>query len=89
MLLSLSPNGLPHNRYGFITSKHLGNAVVRNRVRRVLREAVRQLHPDLQSGFDIVFIARSNLVGQPFAPVKRTIQELCYRAGIVVEKDAP
>ena len=38
LILSVTPNGLTHNRYGFVTSKHLGKAVVRNRTRRLLRE---------------------------------------------------
>src|SRR6185312_15494468 len=40
-ILCALPNNLPHNRYGFSVSKRLGGAVVRNRVKRLLREAVR------------------------------------------------
>jgi hypothetical protein len=41
LVLRSVPNQLPHNRYGFVTSKRVGKAVVRNRVRRRLREAIR------------------------------------------------
>ena len=41
LVLRILPNSLEHNRYGFVTSKRLGGAVVRNRVRRRLREIVR------------------------------------------------
>jgi len=88
MMLSLTPNGLPYNRYGFITGKRLGKAVSRNRVRRLLREVVCRLHPHLQPGFDIVLVARHPLVGQPLAVVQRTVEELVQRAGIV-ESSAP
>jgi ribonuclease P protein component len=81
--LSLAPNGQAHNRYGFITGKSLGKAVQRNRVRRLLREAVRQLHPQLRSGVDMVLIARRPLVGQPFPEVKRIVSELLHQAGLV------
>jgi ribonuclease P protein component len=87
MLMSLLPNGLSHNRYGFITTKNLGKAVVRNRVRRLTREAVRLLHPRLHSGFDILFVTRSGLVDQPFGMVSQTVEELCCRAGIVVKNE--
>jgi ribonuclease P protein component len=40
LVLRTLPNNLPHNRYGFVTSKRLGGAVVRNRVRRRLQEIV-------------------------------------------------
>ena len=83
LTLSTAPNGLANNRYGFITGKYLGKAVVRNRVRRLLREATRQLHPHLQPGHDLVFIARQPLVGQPFDVVHRIVSDLLHQAGVV------
>lgn len=83
MILSIAPNGLVHNRYGFITGKQIGKAVVRNRVKRLLREAVRLLHPHLTPGYDLVFIARGAILEQPFIHVQRTVDELCNRAGLV------
>jgi ribonuclease P protein component len=83
LTLSLAANGLAHNRYGIITSKQLGNAVKRNRVRRLVREAVRLLHPRLVVGFDVVFITRRDVVGQPFVAICRTVEELCRKAGLV------
>jgi ribonuclease P protein component len=84
LLISVMPNGLPHNRYGFITSKQLGNAVTRNRVRRLLREAVRLLHPRLHTGYDLVLVARHALVGQPFSAVQRILEELSTQASLVL-----
>lgn len=84
MLVSVLPNGLAHNRYGFITSKQLGNAVTRNRVRRLLREAVRFLHPHLQVGYDVVIVARQAIVEEPFGTVQRIVEELCRKAGLVL-----
>jgi len=82
MMLSVAPNGLLHNRYGFIVGKHVGKAVVRNHIKRLLREALRHFHPNLTPGFDFVFIARGAIVEQPFAHVQRTVSELCNRAGL-------
>ncbi|MEQ8677561.1 MAG: ribonuclease P protein component [Aggregatilineales bacterium] len=84
VVMSYTSNTFPHNRYGFITSKHLGNAVVRNRVRRLLRESVRHRHLDIQSGFDIVFIARPKIVAQPAMVIERTVSELLRRAGLLM-----
>jgi ribonuclease P protein component len=82
MILSLIPNTLDHNRYGFIVSKTLGNAVVRNRVRRLLREATRQQHPRLDAGYDVVVIARRPLVGQLFSDVQRIVNDMFRQAGL-------
>ena len=45
-------------RIGITASKKIGNAVQRNRARRVIRESVRKIYPDLSNGFDFVFVAR-------------------------------
>lgn len=84
MILSVLPNDLPHNRYGFITSRALGNAVTRNRVRRQLREAVRQLHPRLQPGYDIVIVGKRALVQKPFALISRIVDRLARQANLLL-----
>ncbi len=83
MILSLLTNDLPHNRYGFIVSKSLGGATIRNRVRRLLRESARLAHPRLRSGYDIVVIARRPMVEKPFTIVDRTLTQLFRQAGLV------
>ncbi|MBN1395791.1 MAG: ribonuclease P protein component [Pirellulales bacterium] len=52
------PNGLPHPRLGISASRRLGGAVVRNRWKRLLREAFRLSRPELPSGIDLIVIPR-------------------------------
>jgi ribonuclease P protein component len=81
LTLVAAPNELTYNRYGFVTSRRLGGAVVRNRVRRVMRESVRLM--DLRPGFDMVFLARNAIVGQPYKNVNAAIHELVQQARLL------
>lgn len=49
-------------RFGFATGRRLGGAVVRNRIRRRLREALRVMAPSFQPGWDVLIIARPAIV---------------------------
>lgn len=80
--MAVAPNTLGHNRYGFVTSRRLGGAVVRNRARRVLREVVRLSTPGLKPGFDMTFVARNAIVGQPYSKVRAALEDLFRRAGL-------
>jgi ribonuclease P protein component len=54
-------NGLSERRLGLTVSKKLGNAVFRNRTKRIIRAAVFDVVNDLPQGFDYVFIAREGI----------------------------
>jgi len=85
LTLSYAKNHLLQNRYGFITPKHLGKAVQRNRIRRQLREAVRLQHTSLRQGYDVIIIARPVLLSQRFPHIERILSEMFDRAGLVVK----
>jgi ribonuclease P protein component len=58
-------------RFGFTVTKKIGKAVVRNRIRRRLKEAVRTLDPlPARAGADYVMIARAEAMGLPFAALQ-------------------
>jgi len=61
MIVYGAPNGLPHPRLGLSVSKKSGNAVVRNRIRRMFREAFRLNKPMMPAiGIDIILIPRKS-----------------------------
>ena len=81
--LNSVPNGLTHNRYGFIVSKRVGGAVTRNRIKRQLRSALRTLHPTLAVGHDLIWIARNEIVGQPYSDIMDATRDLCRTARLL------
>ncbi len=81
LVLRALPNSLPHNRYGFVTSKRVGKAVVRNRVRRRLREAIRVL--PAKPGWDVVVSAKAKAAQADFHELNRSVTDLLARAGIL------
>ena len=80
VVLVAVPNGLDHSRYGFAVGKRLGKAVVRNRVKRRLREVVRAQRPGIEPGWDLVFIARDPVREVAFDQLQRAVRQLLSRA---------
>jgi ribonuclease P protein component len=70
-------------RVGFITSRRVGNAVERNRIRRRLREIVRHHLPRVKRGTWLVLIARRHAVSAPFPAIEREWLLLAKRASIL------
>lgn len=89
VVLALLPNDLEHNRYGFAVGRRVGGAVRRNKVKRWMRESVRELHPALRPGHDIVFIARGPLADQGvnFEQVRDAMRTLSRKAGLLDESN--
>ncbi|WP_026895537.1 ribonuclease P protein component [Clostridiisalibacter paucivorans] len=51
-------NGYDYNRVGFSTTKKLGNSVVRNKIKRLIKESYRLNGYRIKKGYDIIFLAR-------------------------------
>jgi ribonuclease P protein component len=69
-------NELPQSRFGFSIKKALGGAVVRNRIRRRLREIVRCHRLEIPAGWDIVIHPKSSVARAEFAPLTADLLRL-------------
>jgi ribonuclease P protein component len=70
-------------RFGLSTGRKLGGAVVRNRVRRRLREALRVMAPSFQPGWDVLIIARPGLVEADHDALVGALHRVLRRAGVL------
>lgn len=77
----LRANALPHSRFGFSIKKALGSAVVRNRIRRRVREIVRCHRREIPSGWDIVIHPRQKVARAEFSSLSAELVRLLQTAG--------
>lgn len=78
------PNGLAFSRYGLSVGKHVGNAVTRNRVKRLIRENIRLIK--VKPGWDIVFIARSAAPESNHHGIESAVINLLRQAHLLIEE---
>jgi ribonuclease P protein component len=74
---------LETTRFGLATGRKLGTAVVRNRVRRRLREVLRAMAPSFQPGWDVLIIARPGIVDTDHATLVQALGRLLRRGGVL------
>jgi ribonuclease P protein component len=81
-----SAQSFPGRRIGFVVSKKQGDAVVRNRIKRRLREAVRHRLSDLRDGpFDLIFVGRSGVREASWPEIEEAVAELLRRSSLLRE----
>ncbi|MBE0447111.1 MAG: ribonuclease P protein component [Actinobacteria bacterium] len=74
-------------RIGISVSRKIGAAVVRNRIKRLIREAFRHNESAIKQGYDLVFIARSQLRGKSFHEVEKAFIDVLTKARLLKGKD--
>ena len=86
MVLSCRKTGRPENRLGLTTGTKLGHAVVRNKVRRRLREIYRLHEDELLPGYDIVVVARVRAVHSRYTQLERDFLRLAKKLQLLRPK---
>jgi ribonuclease P protein component len=71
------------SRVGVVVSKKVGDAVVRNRAKRLLRETFRVHQHEFNQPLDLVLVARSSIVGRAFVEVEKDFLIVMRKAGLL------
>lgn len=86
LVVYVRPNRRGHNRLGVTVSTKLGHAVVRNRVRRRLREIFRLNQDKLTQGYDMIVVARTRAVHAEYRELDRAFLRTCGKLGLMEKK---
>ncbi|HET9906072.1 MAG TPA: ribonuclease P protein component [Anaerolineales bacterium] len=81
-----NPVGQTRIKVGVAAGRTVGTAVYRNRAKRLLREAMRALIPDIAPGLDLILIARPGLVSATLEDTQRALSNLLQRAQILIPR---
>jgi len=89
LVLRVAANDLPLVRMGVTAGRKVGTAVVRNKVKRRLREILRARLPHLPPGYDLWWIARPRAARASFAALQDAVDALLQQAGLTASPASP
>jgi ribonuclease P protein component len=87
LVLCALANDLPYSRFGFSVSSRIGNAVVRNRIKRRLREIIRLRVAWIRPGCDIILIARKPIRSAEYHQLETACARLLRRAQLLLDEE--
>ncbi len=73
------------NRLGLTASTSLGHAVVRNRLKRIMRAAYTELEPRILKGYDFILVARGRAVGAQMQQVRKDLSYSLHKLNLICE----
>ena len=84
LILKIAQNNLKESHFGFIVSKKVSKkAILRNKIKRRLRDIIRQNIKDIKKGIDVVLIILPGLEKKNFLEIKEILNTLFKKAGLV------
>lgn len=77
-------NGLLLNRFGIVVSKKIDKrAVIRNKIKRIFRNALLNLNKDIKLGHDILFIVRVGIIDKAVSEIELSIKNALEKSDLI------
>ncbi|MBE7024551.1 MAG: ribonuclease P protein component [Ruminococcaceae bacterium] len=83
LVVYFKKNRYGQSRLGITVSKKVGNAVTRNRVRRLIKENYRLMEPEIRDGYDVVIVARTRMAEADFHSSGASLRMLFGKCGLL------
>lgn len=83
LIIYILENKYEYNRVGFTVSKKVGKSVIRNRVKRLLRESYRLNEEKILQGYDIIFIARNTASKASYREIENAMMHLFKKMKLI------
>lgn len=85
LILYIIENKKENNRVGFIVSKKVGKSVVRNKIRRRLKEIYRLNYNSIKKGYNLIIISRKSAVNTSYKDLEKSMQNLFKKSKILID----
>lgn len=79
----LNPNRKKYSRLGITVSKKIGNAVKRNRAKRIITAAFSVVYPKINSGYDFVIVARTRTLDVKSTTISSNLSKILHSIGVI------
>ena len=86
LIIFILKNDYDFNRPGIIVKKETGKAVVRNKIKRWLKEAFRPINKKLSPGYDIIVLAKNNIRKPDYFEIYQDLENLFYKGKLLLQK---
>ncbi|MFA0814997.1 MAG: ribonuclease P protein component [Anaerofustis sp.] len=81
-------NGTDQNRFGISASKKVGCAVVRNKIRRQIKEILRLNNAAFRNGYDIIFVVRVRCGKADYNAIRNSVYHLARKSNLLINSSA-